>query len=91
MGLIPADMKRIERLRSMPYLEYLITPEWRERRNAKIELASGRCQVCYTNGRPLEVHHRTYDRRGRERLEDLTVLCDECHGLFHHKLPQEAG
>jgi replicative DNA helicase len=33
----------------------------------------------------LEVHHRTYERIGQERSEDLTVLCDVCHGLFHER------
>jgi len=27
----------------------------------------------------LEVHHRHYDNWGREQLDDVTVLCKECH------------
>lgn len=27
----------------------------------------------------LEVHHRTYERRGRERDSDLVALCWACH------------
>lgn len=33
----------------------------------------------------FNVHHRTYERLGKERLGDLTVLCRKCHGLFHGK------
>lgn len=29
------------------------------------------------------VHHRTYERRGDENLNDLTTLCQPCHERFH--------
>jgi replicative DNA helicase len=44
--------------------------------------AGHRCQVCNSPDK-LDVHHRTYERVGQEQLDDLTVLCDRCHGLFH--------
>ena len=44
----------------------------------------GRCVVCYAQG-DLQVHHRTYERIGYERLSDLTTLCADCHGMFHGK------
>ena len=78
----PADA-----LARMPYANYLQTPEWRERRLAALERAHYRCQVCY-GSLYLQVHHRTYERRGREWPEDLTVLCDACHALFHGKMPK---
>jgi hypothetical protein len=31
----------------------------------------------------LDVHHRTYENKGKEKLGDLTVLCRECHTKFH--------
>jgi hypothetical protein len=38
----------------------------------------------------LEVHHRTYERLGRELTTDLTVPCNACHELYHERfgLPQ---
>lgn len=89
----PLSVARILRLRSMPYREYLLTPEWAARRLGKIMDADGRCQVC-NSAKDLEVHHRTYARRGAERWNDLVVLCAECHGLFseHGKLaPEPSG
>ena len=77
-----AAMARTHELRSMPYAEYLRTPEWADRRRAALHRAAGRCQVCNRAGR-LNVHHRTYARRGAERPADLTVLCEDCHHLFH--------
>jgi 5-methylcytosine-specific restriction endonuclease McrA len=76
----------------MPYREYLRTPEWTARRIGKIVDADGRCQVC-NSPKDLEVHHRTYERRGAEKWNDLTVLCAECHGLFsaHGKMVKDAG
>lgn len=79
-GLAGTD--RIDELRSMPYGEYLRTPEWRIRRDMRRELAGNRCELC--NGdKSLHVHHRTYERRGEERLADLIVLCADCHSKFH--------
>ena len=66
----------------LPYDLYLRSPHWKRVRNAALERAHHRCQVCNATGR-LEVHHRTYDRRGQELLEDVTVLCRNCHETFH--------
>ncbi len=73
----------LSKLKSMAYEEYLQTPEWQERRKRALKAAKYRCQVCYSKDN-LNVHHRTYERLGEELPSDLTVLCYECHGLFHH-------
>lgn len=82
--------ERAAELCSMPYPDYLKTLEWDSRRLGKILAAGKRCQICNSPG-PLEVHHRTYERRGAERWMDLTVLCDLCHGLFseHGRMVEE--
>lgn len=69
-------------LKRLPYREYLRTPEWAEVRKAALELADHRCQVCSSTDR-LQVHHRDYSNLPLESLADLTVLCDDCHGVFH--------
>jgi hypothetical protein len=73
---------RARELAAMPYEEYLRTPEWQERRQAALQRAGHRCQVC-NSPHQLEVHHRTYDRRGHEDDADLTVLCERHHEMFH--------
>ena len=75
---------RVEQLRKMPYKEYLQTREWKDKARKAKKRARNRCQIC---NRPqteviLDVHHRTYERRGQERPDDLTVLCRECHKIF---------
>lgn len=76
-----SEFRRLE-LATMSYPDYLDSEEWRERRSWAIEDAGGRCQVCNSPDQ-LHVHHRTYERRGYEAPGDLTVLCAECHELFH--------
>ncbi len=53
-------------MRALPYREYLLTPEWNERRQRMLKVARYRCQVCNAGGRQLNVHHRTYRNRGNE-------------------------
>ena len=69
-------------LKRMPYGEYLRTDHWGRIRASATSAAGGRCQVCNSQRR-IEVHHRTYDRRGEEHPSDLTVLCSGCHSKFH--------
>jgi 5-methylcytosine-specific restriction endonuclease McrA len=77
--------QRLQRLKTMPYQEYLSTPEWRARRDEMLRRAGNRCQVTNRSD-SLEVHHRTYDRRGHEVPGDLTVLHRECHRLVHEQM-----
>jgi hypothetical protein len=74
---------RLTDLAEMPYSDYLQTPEWQEVRKAALERANYRCQVCNA-AVPLDVHHRTYERRGHEHANDVIALCRECHEVFHH-------
>lgn len=78
-----AYQERLRELKTMPYRDYLQTPEWRERRAARLKAARYACQVCNARNILLNVHHRTYVRRGEEYARDLIVLCEGCHHLFH--------
>lgn len=77
------DAQRREELWRMPYREYLKTPEWRRTRAATLERAGHRCSMDINHTKGLQVHHRTYDRRGAELPTDLVVVCEACHDLFH--------
>ncbi len=67
----------------LPYHLYIDTQEWKSRANAARARADHRCQVCNSNKKRLDVHHRTYVRYGNEYNRDLIVLCCDCHSLFH--------
>lgn len=76
------------------YDAYLRSPEWKEKRADALARALRRCQLCNAKakkGAPLDVHHRTYERLGHEEPADLIVLCRDCHGRFHDKLPKAAA
>jgi|CXWL01.1.fsa_nt_gi 5-methylcytosine-specific restriction endonuclease McrA len=70
-------------LKTMVYSEYLKTPHWQERRKKHLKSTGFRCQVCNASNVTLDVHHRTYERRGQEHYTDLLSLCRSCHDLFH--------
>lgn len=67
----------------MLYRTYISSPAWRTSAARMAELAASghRCRICNAGGGTarLEVHHRTYERLGRERISDLTTLCSKCH------------
>lgn len=74
------------------YRDYLASPAWQKIRDAKIDAVGQRCERCPTYGKRgpngvilgLHVHHRNYERcPGRERLDDLEVLCIVCHQVAH--------
>jgi hypothetical protein len=81
------ENKRSMQLRTMPYEEYLQTEEWQEKREQALERDGHCCRAC-NSGEKLEVHHRTYARRGNEDLGDLTTFCDQCHKHFHERMDQ---
>jgi hypothetical protein len=74
-----------ETLEGMPYDAYLKTEAWQIRRSQALKDAKNRCQLCYST-KLLNVHHKTYERRGHELPEDLIVLCNDCHAKHHDKI-----
>jgi hypothetical protein len=67
------------------------------------EVLAGRCGVVGAEGlgeaqggRPLRIlpapmrrtlHHRTYEREGREEISDVMAVCTPCHKFLHGLLP----
>ena len=65
--------------------EYLKSPHWRQfRKSAKKHLPM-ECPCGARSG--LDLHHLTYDRLGRERLDDVAWLCRDCHDALHRDDP----
>jgi hypothetical protein len=62
--------------------QYLQSPLWRSvRKNALIQFGEI-CAKC--GGYGTDVHHLTYERVGGDELiEDLQVLCRDCHEAVH--------
>ena len=60
---------------------------WKDVREEALLRDKNRCVSC-NQKENLEVHHRTYERFGNEKLSDVYVLCKTCHKLFTKKNKQ---
>src|SRR4051794_40249487 len=74
--------ERLAKLGYGSYDHYLASEHW-ELLKARWR-NSGRPQACAACDRsPVELHHWTYERLGREWLEDLVALCRRHHEEVH--------
>jgi hypothetical protein len=64
------------------------TPSWLDFCRKLRRFRANRCALCNGAGR-LTVHHRTWERWGREEPTDVLPLCRECH-RFADRARQEA-
>jgi 5-methylcytosine-specific restriction endonuclease McrA len=79
--------ENLNKLKHIPYTEYLKTEHWKGVRKKALYKAHYKCEVCNST-EELNVHHKTYEHRGEEPPEDLIVLCHHCHAKFHDKLDE---
>lgn len=100
--MMATDATTIAHLRALPYEEYLKTTYWKRLRALMLLLyhrscQSKRCNTGWmepyfgTDTRYLHIHHMTYKRRGHEQLQDLRVLCDDCHRIAHSDKAESLG
>lgn len=61
------------------YAAYIKSTRWRNICELMKRRANFVCDHCKKSAAVLEVHHKTYERLGRERMSDLEVLCKPCH------------
>jgi len=62
--------------------EYLKSPLWKRIRQVALDHYGSICGKCGKDG--FDVHHITYKRwGGNEKIEDLQVLCRDCHSAIH--------
>lgn len=64
------------------YANYLKSQHWALTRSRIIQ-NHPYCEMCKSADKPLQVHHLSYKRLGKEKDSDLTPLCDECHVAVH--------
>lgn len=74
----------MEKKFSPKYIKYINSDAWRAMRSRVLERDSCRCRDCGHTSPRNHVHHLTYARLGRERLDDLVTLCKACHDAVHH-------
>ena len=64
----------------MDYQTYLRSPEWKAKRQEKLDSCQHKCECeggCCREA--TQIHHRHYETLGNEDLEDLQALCAKCH------------
>ena len=66
------------------YARVIGSARWRELRQRLIATRGPRCERCRKTWAPgyrpkLALHHKTYERLGYERDEDVELLCGCCH------------
>ena len=66
------------------YYDYLESERWRDKRKYKLREVDYQCERC-GSAKNLEVHHVNYEHAGEEPMEDLVVLCRDCHREIHRK------
>lgn len=77
-------MRKEQRLTKKQYAAYLRSDHWRDVRKRFWRSQYPKvCCVCHAADRPLDLHHKSYERLGRERLSDLALLCRRCHREVH--------
>jgi hypothetical protein len=74
------------------YAAYLQSPHWQKMKRIIHRAYDERCNVCDAGPKTKKiVHHRSYDRFGREAESDLVLLCDDCHQRTHVLARRGAG
>lgn len=64
----------------MDYQTYLRSPEWKAKRQEKLDSCQHKCECeggCCREA--TQIHHLHYDTLGNESLDDLQALCPKCH------------
>lgn len=72
----------------MSYQQYLQSNHWIFLKKAFYAsgLFKGCCEVCFNPNVPLQIHHKSYKRLGKERLNDLIAVCGDCHLTIHKRV-----
>lgn len=63
---------------SEEYLEYMESEQWKQLRDYVGDFWDWHCALCNSDNK-VELHHRTYERFGSEKLTDVVLLCRRCH------------
>jgi hypothetical protein len=73
--------QKSKRKRKKPdYRKYIKSKRWKRKREQALRHYQYMCHGCGTKKlEELQVHHRHYDTLGNECMEDLIVLCGDCH------------
>lgn len=77
--------KRRKQRRDYYRYEYLKSDAWQRKRYVVLKRDNWRCIYC--GAYATQVHHKRYAKRniGKEPIDWLISVCDNCHNSIHHK------
>ena len=85
------ENKMVQKIKVMPYSDFLETPYWKAIANKVRYEAGYMCKLCGKKDN-LVVHHNNYENHGYEHRNwktDLICICSDCHELHHLKTSYE--
>lgn len=68
------------------YQEYLHTKYWKNFKYNYKQTHKNECIFCLRKTDKLDVHHLSYENLGKEKEEDVCLLCYHCHRVLHKEL-----
>lgn len=69
-------------MKKFNYQKYIRSNQWKNLRAIYLQKQDRSCSAC-TRKRKIHLHHKSYDRVGREPDRDLVPLCEICHSEVH--------
>ena len=66
------------------YKQYISSKKWKEKKEEVFKLRGKECEQFGYKHR-IHVHHLSYENLGDEKMEDLQILCYQCHMSKHEK------
>ena len=74
---VPKTRKVSQNSQARERAKYMRSAAWKRLRNRVLDRDDFTCQGC--GDIATEAHHKTYDRFGHERLDDLQAACGPCN------------
>jgi hypothetical protein len=76
--------------RRVNYRRYIRSAKWFAFRKSYFEVVPEECVICGSKEH-VNLHHRTYERLGHERFEDVVPLCRAHHDRLHKVFKEKYG
>ena len=66
--------------------QYFKSDDWHNLKLKRLKLSNNQCEAenCF-NIKNLELHHRWYSNLGNEDIDDVRIVCRQCHQAVHDK------
>lgn len=93
LGVVTPPEPRAAPTAKFDYRAYIKSSAWRALKDIFLRSHLPKnCLGCWKPYQPnFELHHRTYENLGSEKLQDLCLLCRDCHQAVHDRFNEKGG